>query len=212
MKFNKSKLIKLVSFLVVIYITFITVRYILKPTQYELEMIRAYAIKVAHPEMTIFEGFSEPPIPDREESEKTLLGLDVNKNGLRDDVEIWINRTQADPNIRNALRQLHFVYQKLMTVREDYEFKKIDADKVNLCFHEEAAARQCLDARVGDFDEYRKLYEHFNKNIQNRNKKNKAHYLQAADQLSDAIGITVGLSSIEVIKKNCIVHKEGKKR
>jgi hypothetical protein len=31
-----------------------------------------------------------PPMPDPKENDKTLLGIDINKNGVRDDVEIWI--------------------------------------------------------------------------------------------------------------------------
>jgi hypothetical protein len=38
-------------------------------------------------------GHQLPPCPDPVENAKTLLGIDVNNNGVRDDVEIWIYHT-----------------------------------------------------------------------------------------------------------------------
>jgi hypothetical protein len=35
-------------------------------------------------------GYQLPPCPDPVENAKTLLGIDTNDNGVRDDVEIWI--------------------------------------------------------------------------------------------------------------------------
>jgi hypothetical protein len=38
-------------------------------------------------------GYKLPPCPDPIENSKTLLGIDSNNNGVRDDVEIWIYNT-----------------------------------------------------------------------------------------------------------------------
>jgi hypothetical protein len=38
-------------------------------------------------------GYKLPPCPDPIENDKTLLGIDSNNNGVRDDVEIWIYNT-----------------------------------------------------------------------------------------------------------------------
>ncbi|MDR1614488.1 MAG: hypothetical protein LBS26_02855 [Campylobacteraceae bacterium] len=38
-------------------------------------------------------GYQLPPCPDPIENDKTLLGVDTNNNGVRDDVEIWIYHT-----------------------------------------------------------------------------------------------------------------------
>ncbi|MDR1284894.1 MAG: hypothetical protein LBJ88_01690 [Campylobacteraceae bacterium] len=35
-------------------------------------------------------GYQLPPCPDLKENDKTLLGIDTNDNGVRDDVEVWI--------------------------------------------------------------------------------------------------------------------------
>jgi hypothetical protein len=38
-------------------------------------------------------GYKLPPCPDPIKNDETLLGIDTNKNGVRDDVEIWIYNT-----------------------------------------------------------------------------------------------------------------------
>jgi hypothetical protein len=38
-------------------------------------------------------GYQLPSCPDPVENDKTLLGIDTNSNGVRDDVEIWIYHT-----------------------------------------------------------------------------------------------------------------------
>jgi hypothetical protein len=53
----------------------------------------------------VFAGDVEPDYPKEEENNKTLLGIDKNNNGIRDDVDIWINRTGKNYNEIMALRQ-----------------------------------------------------------------------------------------------------------
>jgi hypothetical protein len=43
-----------------------------------------------YPPGTVINGYILPPEPDHEENDKTLLGIDVNHNGMRDDVERYI--------------------------------------------------------------------------------------------------------------------------
>jgi hypothetical protein len=38
----------------------------------------------------VVNGFTLPPYPDPTENDKTLLGIDTNNNGVRDDVERWL--------------------------------------------------------------------------------------------------------------------------
>ncbi|MDR1006934.1 MAG: hypothetical protein LBL65_00005, partial [Campylobacteraceae bacterium] len=38
-------------------------------------------------------GYQLPPCPDPVKNDETLLGIDSNNNGVRDDVEIWIYNT-----------------------------------------------------------------------------------------------------------------------
>ena len=53
----------------------------------------------------IFNGAAEPDFPDEKENNKTLEGVDSNHDGVRDDIEIWINRTAEDEYVREALKE-----------------------------------------------------------------------------------------------------------
>lgn len=43
-----------------------------------------------YPAGTVINGYVLPPEPDHTENDKTLLGIDVNDNGMRDDIERYI--------------------------------------------------------------------------------------------------------------------------
>ncbi|MBC7540350.1 MAG: hypothetical protein H7281_16120 [Bacteriovorax sp.] len=74
--------------------------------EYEKLMSPALKVKLADKNSNpVFDGEVEPPIPNRSENDKTVLGIDSNKNGIRDDIDIWINRTGIDYNERMAMRQ-----------------------------------------------------------------------------------------------------------
>ena len=44
----------------------------------------------------VIHGYILPPEPDPKINNSTLLGIDSNNNGVRDDVEIWIYKTYKD--------------------------------------------------------------------------------------------------------------------
>ena len=50
-------------------------------------------------------GEEEPPILTLDEIKKDVKGIDRNQNGIRDDIDIWINRTGENYNEVMALRQ-----------------------------------------------------------------------------------------------------------
>jgi hypothetical protein len=43
-----------------------------------------------YPAGTVINGYVLPPEPDHTENDRTLLGIDVNHNGMRDDIERYI--------------------------------------------------------------------------------------------------------------------------
>ena len=47
-------------------------------------------------EPVVINGHTLPPRPDPKINNSTLLGIDSNNNGVRDDVEIWIYQTYKD--------------------------------------------------------------------------------------------------------------------
>lgn len=68
---------------------------------YDKEMSEALKVR-----QEIVDGFKTPPMPDRDLNDKDVLGVDLNNNGIRDDIEIWINYVGKNYNERMALRQL----------------------------------------------------------------------------------------------------------
>jgi hypothetical protein len=52
----------------------------------------------------IIDGELEPPFPNLEKSNETLEGIDLNQNGIRDDVEIWINHNFKTYNYRTIMK------------------------------------------------------------------------------------------------------------
>lgn len=59
----------------------------------------------------------------------TMLGADVDGDGVRDDVELWINENGKNANIRRALKALAFSYQEVMKYGDDREkYLKISDD------------------------------------------------------------------------------------
>ncbi|RUM62499.1 MAG: hypothetical protein DSZ03_06640, partial [Sulfurimonas sp.] len=56
-------------------------------------------------------GYRLPPEPDPKINNATLLGIDVNNNGVRDDVERWIYETYNHPIERGLFMQSARAYQ-----------------------------------------------------------------------------------------------------
>ncbi len=59
-------------------------------------------------------GHRLPPEPDPKVNNATLLGVDVNHNGVRDDVERWIYKTYHHPIERGIFMQSARAYQKVI--------------------------------------------------------------------------------------------------
>lgn len=93
----------------------------------------------------IIDGEVDPPIPDRSENDKTILGIDNNKNGIRDDVDIWINQTALNYNERMGMRQFARAHQERL--RACKEKNKNEIPKVE---SEVGHADSCLGA-VSDY-------------------------------------------------------------
>jgi hypothetical protein len=55
----------------------------------------------------IHNGIHEPDFPDEELNNKTIEGVDTNHDGVRDDVEIWINRTSENEYVALAMKDYY---------------------------------------------------------------------------------------------------------
>ena len=60
-----------------------------------------------------FHGETEPDAPDLQINGQTILGIDSNLNGIRDDIDIWLNRSALNKEetdlMRGYARQLQIV-------------------------------------------------------------------------------------------------------
>lgn len=188
-----------------ISIVFIVLNYF----SYELELRKVYSIKEMDKTIRSFDGYIEPKIPGKSENQKTVSGVDSNNNGLRDDVEIWINRSQNNPNIRNALRQVHFAYQKIMNLDLKPLGNKVDILKVNQGFQEMSDAQSCLLQFFSSFKGFQDLYKDL-ANIQGKSRENASQYVQAANHVSVPIEVRGDLSNDQKKLKYCKFNIEKK--
>ncbi len=79
-------------------------------------------------------GHRLPPEPDPKINNATLLGVDVNDNGVRDDVERWIYKTYSHPIERAAFMQLAKALQYRMGhADEAWKYRQPTSDAVT-CF------------------------------------------------------------------------------
>lgn len=76
-----------------------------KDKDYDSLIGRAAKKQKDHSEFTEFYGEVEPNIPNKDENSQTLLGIDSNNNGVRDDIDVWINRSALTQNESLSMRQ-----------------------------------------------------------------------------------------------------------
>ncbi len=87
----------------------------------EYEKIMGPVVKMKMEDKTsspIFDGITEPDMPNVDLNNKSLLGIDSNDDHIRDDMEIWINRSFETYNERMAIRQRVKALRGLMIVGE----------------------------------------------------------------------------------------------
>lgn len=84
------------------------------------------------------DGVMEPTFPDLEEDQKTLVGIDSNHDGVRDDMEIFINRNFKYDYEREALKgdfkraANYFEHYKTMTPDEKVRAES-NSDEEMMC-------------------------------------------------------------------------------
>lgn len=68
----------------------------------------------------VFDGVMEPAFPDLETDQKTLEGIDANHDGVRDDLEIFINRNFSTwierEGLKNTVRRSLVLYKNYETM------------------------------------------------------------------------------------------------
>jgi len=84
---------------------------------------------------TIVNGHTLPPEPDKALNDSTLLGIDVNNNGVRDDVERWIYITYKDkhPIYVDIAMQAARGYKKVLETPERAKEIHDEVNKATYC-------------------------------------------------------------------------------
>jgi len=65
-------------------------------------------------DLVTINGHTLPPEPDPSINNSTLLGVDSNNNGVRDDVEIWIFHTYKEPIVQAVAMQNARAFQIIL--------------------------------------------------------------------------------------------------
>ncbi len=82
------------------------------------------------------DGHRLPPEPDPKINNATLLGVDVNHNGVRDDVERWIYKTYEQPAERGIMLQDAYAFQKvIVNPKKAHETVKYINDSLACFYH-----------------------------------------------------------------------------
>lgn len=154
----------IIGLLIIIYGAYLT-----KPDLYYFnEMNRAASL----PKNTLDpEESTEPEMPSHYLNHFTLTGIDSNDNGVRDDVDIWINRVGKTYNERMALREKAKTLNKLLIACDNNDPKAV-RDLENKSTGDTGCITFVFLRTPGIEEEGEILY----KIIQNNNKRNCSSY------------------------------------
>lgn len=75
----------------------------------------------------VFDGDPEPKRPPIEEAMKGVFGVDSDDDGVRDDVEIWINRYFDDPLKRKAYKEHYRHHALKLAYTKNKEMDKLES-------------------------------------------------------------------------------------
>lgn len=119
-----------------------------KSPEAQYEVLMNPVLQKAHGPRRIVDGEMEPPFPEKLGDD--AVGTDVNQNGIRDDVEIWINYSSNDSNIRNSMKQL----ARTLT----QELKDVQLLDETIAFYNATETQRsidCLMSVINDFKTYK---------------------------------------------------------
>ncbi len=146
--------------------------------------------------MEMVEGKNLPPMPVASERDATVAGVDVNQNGVRDDVEIEIfKRHPNEPKVRAAQLQYAMALQSQLTeIFSEGTLVAVleESSRSNLCFSELYTKRQ--DGLPRD----RPIYEWTPEEMDLSNQ-----YSKEKDALVDPL-----ISEVDQLVTNTIIRKK----
>ncbi|MFH1626583.1 MAG: hypothetical protein ABH971_00540 [bacterium] len=141
--FKKSKIIKIIIWIIaIVLILFIGVVIYRIPTVAEQIKTKEIVADIHNQKLKIedVEGKNLPPESDEKLNDLTLEGIDVNQNGIRDDVELAIFKLYPDSaRIRSGALQyaksLQMYFRKDITNSETFVAVMQEKGRGGLCFY-----------------------------------------------------------------------------
>lgn len=110
----------------------------------EIAKPKVEAIHARKLDMDTILGKNLPPIPDATENNRTVLGVDANNNGIRDDVELYLHKKYAtSTKIRAA--QLQYAMALQLSLSD-----VASSDEMIAIAQEEGRASGCLARLIGE--------------------------------------------------------------
>jgi|SRR3989344_8110914 len=121
------------------------------------EVARIHATKLTLPDVM---GGNLPPDPGAE-ADKTIAGIDVNDNGIRDDIELAIFKEYPKSAKTRAVLLQYALALQMMTTRSI-----VNIDTATAVIQEKSRAYEC----IGDNDEHRSFVDERQLNTEERKK------------------------------------------
>jgi len=166
---------------------------ILWPSKYDRIMKPILEMKEKNPNL-IVDGKPEPPFPDKKKNIESITGIDVNKNGIRDDLEIYANRVSKTELERKVRYRQYIALENLVRAVESKNIEFIrNADGIFLsrsqCVYDVLKLQKTDDSDA--FKDYDSEIEIFEVLPRNKNIREKVSIIRAGE---------AGLPNIEELK------------
>jgi len=116
-------------------------------------------------------GHTLPPEPDPDVNNATLLGVDANENGVRDDVERWIFKTYEHPIVQAVAMQNARAFQIILAdPSKARETRKLTSESINCQIYYQ------YDSNKSILPKERSLHKESRPIILNTRERNRAYY------------------------------------
>ncbi len=149
-----------------------------KPAQKKTPKPSPTKKKTPKPKKEIINGYTLPPEPDPKINNATLLGVDSNKNGIRDDVERWVVKTLAHTKFRNNLYMTDLFMKRSKYEQQRLSHEDPTPQEVLKSYEKQEDDEECFVYIVNqkEMDEYEKLSQKFRDQVYNTHKRLKIYF------------------------------------
>ncbi len=128
-------------------------------------------------EVEVINGYTLPPEPDETINNSTLLGIDSNDNGVRDDVERWVIKTLKNGEFKNNL----YMTDIFLHEAKNYQLRLANEDpapeEVLKLYIDSKDYDDCLVELDSELDKYNEVTTRFMDIVFNTHKRLEVYFL-----------------------------------